>query len=114
MNGGSVGQVFTQEYIDKNPHVIEAVLKALKEADTFINTPANFAEVAKIAAQYFKLDMPKGDEVMAQSLKLAIDQGAYKVAISRKAMQQGLDLLVATKQLEKAAPLSDLLYDKAP
>lgn len=114
MNGGSVGQVFTQEYIDKNPHVIDAVQKALKEADTFINNPANFAEANKIASQFFKFDMAKGDEVLAHSLKLAIDAGTYRAAINRKAMQQGLDLLVATKQLEKAAPLSDLLYDKAP
>ena len=114
MNGGSVGQVFTQEYIDKNPHVIEAVIKAMKEADAFINAPANFAEANKIASQFFKFDMPKGDEILAHSLKLAIDANTYRAAVSRKAMQQGLDLLVATKQLEKAAPLSDLLYDKAP
>lgn len=114
MNGGSVGNVFTQEYIDKNPHVIDAVIRAIKEADTFLNNPANFDEVNKIVQGYFKLEMPRGDEVMRHSLKLAIDAGAYKASINRKALQHGLELLVSTKQLERALPLSDLLHDKLP
>lgn len=114
INGGGVGNVFTQEYIDKNPHVIDAVIRALKDADTFINNPANFEEAVKIANQYFKFDMPKGDEILHVSLKKAIQAGAYKVAINRKAMQSGLDLLLATKQLEKLVPLSELLHDKLP
>ena len=35
-------------------------------------------------------------------------------AIDRKAIQATLDLLVATKQIERSAPLSELIYDKAP
>jgi NitT/TauT family transport system substrate-binding protein len=114
MNGGGVGNVFAQEYIDKNPHVIEAVQKALREADAFINAPANFAEADKISQQFFKLDLPKGAEVMTHSLKLAIDAGAYRVAVNRKALQSGLELLVATKQLDKLLPLNELLHDKLP
>lgn len=114
INGGGVGNVFAQEYIDKNPHVIDAVIRALKEADSFINNPANFDEVNKVVQGYFKLEMPRGDEVMRHSLKLAIDAGAYKAGINRKALQHSLDLLVATKQLERALPLADLLHDKLP
>ncbi len=114
MNGGGVGNIFTQEYIDKNPHVIDAVIRALKEADTFINNPANFDEAMKIALQFFKFDMPKGDEVLAASLRRAINSNAYRVAVNRKALQAGLDILVATKQLDKAVPLTDLLHDKLP
>ena len=53
MNGGGVGNIFTQEYIDKNPHVIDAVIRARKDADAFINNPANFDEAVKIANQFF-------------------------------------------------------------
>ena len=114
MNGGGNGLVFTQEYIDKNPHVIEAVTKAVKEAEVFINAPGNFDEIMKIAQQYVKFDMPKGDEVLAVNMRAAIQAGAYKAAINRKAVQAELDLMLAIKIIDKASPLSDLIYDKAP
>ena len=114
LNGGGNGLVFMQDYIDKNPHVIEAVIQAMKEADAFINNPANFAEVNKIAAQFFKFDMPRGDEILATALRNAIATKNYRATIDRKAIQATLDLLVATKQIERYAPLSDLIYDKAP
>lgn len=114
INGGGVGNVFAQDYIDKNPHVIDAVVRALKEADSFVNNPANFDEVNKVVQGYFKLEMPRGDEVMRHSLKLAIDAGAYKASVDRKALQHGLDLLVATKQLERTLPLAELLHPKLP
>jgi NitT/TauT family transport system substrate-binding protein len=114
LNGGGNGLVFTQEFIDRNPHVIEAVIKAVKEADAFLNNPANFAESLKIAEQYVKFDMPKGDEVLATMMRAAIASNNYRAAIDRKAVQASLDLLIATKQIEKALPLSELIYDKAP
>jgi NitT/TauT family transport system substrate-binding protein len=114
LNGGGNGLIFTQEYIDRNPHVIDAVIRAVKEADAFINLPANNAEVSRIAQQFFRFDMPKGDEVLERALRVAIDSGTYRSSIDRKAIQASLDLLLETKQIEKAAPLSELLLDRAP
>jgi len=114
LNGGGNGLVFTQDYIDKNPHVIDAVINAVKEADAFINNPANFAETLKIAEQYVKFDMPKGDEILAANMRAAIASNNYRAAIDRKSVQATLDLLIATKLIEKAVPLSELIYDKAP
>ena len=114
MNGGGNGLIFTQEYIDKSPHVIDAVIKAIKDADAFINVPANFDEVSKIAQQFFKFDMPKGDEILTLALRNAIDTGTYRAAINRKAIQAGLDTLIATKQIEKAVAVSDIVLDRAP
>lgn len=113
-NGGGSGMVFTQEYIDKNPHVIDAVIKAFKEADAFINNPANFDEAFKIGLTYFKFDMPKGDEILSQVLRAAITSKAYVAPISRKAIQAELDLLMAVKMIDKMPLVSDLIYDKAP
>lgn len=114
MNGGGNGLIFTQEYIDRNPHVIDAVIRAVKEADAFINVPANFPEVSRIAQQFFKFDMPKGDEVLERALRLAIDADTYRASINRKAIQAGLDVLIETKQIEKAVPVSDIVLDRAP
>ena len=114
VNGGSSGLVFTQEYIDKNPHVIDAVIKAVKDADAFINAPTNFDEVVRIAGQYFKFEIPKGDEVLTTALHSNINSNSYRATINRKAMQAGLDILAATKQIDKALPLAELIYEKAP
>jgi NitT/TauT family transport system substrate-binding protein len=114
LNGGGNGLIFTQEYIDRNPHVIDAVIRAVKEADAFINVPANFPEVSRIAQQFFRFDMPKGDEVLERALRIALDSGAYRAPIDRKAIQAGLDLLLETKQIDKAAPVAELVLDRAP
>lgn len=113
-NGGVVNQVFMQEYIDKNPHVVDAFISAVKEADAFINNPANFAEVLAISNKYFKLEMPQGDAILAANLKRYIATGNYRAAIDRKSVQANLDMTLTTKQVEKIMPLSDLIYDKAP
>ncbi len=114
LNGGGNGLVFTQEYIEKNPHVIDAVIRAIKDADAFINAPANFDEVMKICEQFFKFDMPKGDEVLRTSMRYAIGANNYRASINRKSIQAGLDLLVATKLIDRAVPISELIYEKAP
>lgn len=114
LNGGGSGLVFTQDYIDRNPQVIEAVVKAMRDADAFINNPANFDETVKIAETYFKFDMPKGDEVLRASLRIANEANTYRAAINRNAVKAGLDFLVETKQIDKVPPVSDIVHDKAP
>lgn len=113
-NGGVVNQVFMQEYIDRNPHVIEAVTRAIKDAEVFINAPANFAEVLKITQDYFKLDMPQGDAILAANLKHYIATNNFRAAIDRKAVKASLDLSLATKGIDKVATVADIVYDRAP
>jgi NitT/TauT family transport system substrate-binding protein len=111
-NGASSNMVVTQESIDKAPHVQDALIAAAKDAEAFIQDPKNFDEALKIAQTYFKFSMPKGDDVMEASLKLAIP--AYKAAVSRAALQQIADNMLATKQIEAKFDTIKLLYGKAP
>jgi len=111
-NGASSNMVVTQEAIDKAPHVQDALIAAAKDAEAFIQDPKNFDEALKIAQSYFKFNMPKGDEVMESSLKNAIP--AYKAGVSRAALQQIADNMLATKQIEAKFDIGKLLYDKAP
>ena len=113
-NGGVVNQVFMQEYIDKNPHVIDAVIATLKEADAFVNNPANFDEALAITKTHFKLEMPQGDAILAANLKHYIATKNFRAAIDRKAVQASLDLSLSTKAIDKVASVSDIVFDRAP
>lgn len=113
-NGGQVNQVFLQDYIDKNPHVIEATIKSVKEADAFVNDPANFAEVLAISQKYFKLEMPKGEEILAANLRHYIKSNNFRAAINRRAVAANFEMTLATKQVEKIMPLADMILDRAP
>lgn len=112
INGGATANVFMQDYIDKNPQVIEAVIKAAKRADAFINDPAHFDEVVQISQEYFKANMPHADEVTKRGMRDMIATNSFRAAIDRDAVQAGLDLFLAAGQIQKAAPLSELIYGK--
>ncbi len=113
-NGGVVNQVFMQEYIDKNPHVIAAVIRVTQDAAAFVNDAANFAEVLAITQKYFKLDMPQGEAILAANLKHYIAVNNFRAAIDRKAVQASLDLSLATKAIDKVSAVGDIVYDRAP
>jgi NitT/TauT family transport system substrate-binding protein len=114
MNGGGSATVVRQETIDQNPNVVEAIIKAFRDADTFINNPANYAETKQIAEQYFKFDFPKGDEVLDRVLRLAIDTRTYTVGIDRAAITSGLKFYADLKVLDRVLPITDLVDPRAP
>ncbi|MBM3369623.1 MAG: hypothetical protein FJY46_02560 [Betaproteobacteria bacterium] len=113
-NSGGNGIVLTQDYIDRNPHVVDAITQVFKEADVFINNPANFEEVIQITRKYYRLEIPRGDDVIRYSIKLAIDSKNYVARLDRKALQAQLDFMVETKMVEKLPPLSSFILATAP
>lgn len=110
-NGASANIIVTQETIDK-PGLVDGLIAAAKDAEVFIQDPANFDEVLKITTSYFKLDVPMGDKVIETALRISIP--AYKVAISRPALQQIADNMFAMKQIEAPFQTSTLVYSYAP
>ncbi|MCC0002916.1 MAG: hypothetical protein H6871_08110 [Methylobacteriaceae bacterium] len=102
----------TQETIDKSPKAVDGLIAAAKDAEAFIQNPANFAEALKIAKTYFQFKMPGGDAIMETSLKSAIP--AYKAGISRDAMKQIAANMLAMKQIPAPFDTSKIIYDKAP
>ncbi|MEQ1648911.1 MAG: ABC transporter substrate-binding protein [Hyphomicrobiaceae bacterium] len=111
-NGAASNFVITQETADASPHVVDALIAAAKDAEAFIQDPKNFDEALKVGQSYFKFEMPKGDEVMAASLKSSIP--AYKTAITRSALKQIADNMLAAKQLEAPFDTTVLTHPKAP
>ena len=111
-NGASSDMWVTQETIDKSPKAVDGLIAAAKDAEAFIQNPANFAEALKIAKTYFQFKMPGGDAIMETSLKSAIP--AYKAGISRDAMKQIAANMLAMKQIPAPFDTSKIIYDKAP
>ena len=111
-NGASSDMWVTEETIAKSPQVVDGLIAAAKEAEAFIQNPANFPEALKIAKSYFEFKMPKGDEVMEASLKVAVP--AYKAGVSRAALKQIAANMLAMKQIPAPFDTSKIVYDKAP
>ena len=114
LNGGNVGMVFLQKTISEKPDMIAAVIRAMRDADAFVNNPANFEEVVKIATSYFKFELKDGDAIMRTNLTQFIKDRTYSAAIDRKAIAAGLAYLKDTKFDVGTTSVSDLVFDKAP
>ncbi|MBX7228481.1 MAG: ABC transporter substrate-binding protein [Burkholderiaceae bacterium] len=111
-NGASSNNVARQEYLDQNPHVAQAIIKAVLEAEAFIQNPANFDEAVKIALSYFKFDLPNSEALMIATMKQAVP--AYKASISRQALKAIAEHLYQTRQIEAPFDTRLLVYEKAP
>jgi len=73
---------------------------------------ANFDDVAKIANNYFKFDLPNGEGLMTATLRRGLP--GYKVSISRPALKAAADYMYETKQITAPFDYTTLIYDKAP
>jgi NitT/TauT family transport system substrate-binding protein len=114
LNGASNGLVFMQSTIDKKPEMIAAVIRAVSEADKFINDPKNFDEVVKIAESYYKFDLPNGHEVMQTNIRQFVQDRTYSAAIDRAAIKGALAYLKASNIDTGTVGVNDLVYSKAP
>jgi NitT/TauT family transport system substrate-binding protein len=98
-NGAGVVYAVRRELAQKNPAAIEALVKALRDAEAFIASPANAAEVAAIVEKNFKLDMPRGNEVTKSSLERL--KPSLVVGVNKAAIQAAAEYLRQTGQLDK-------------
>ncbi len=96
------------DMLQKNPRAAAGFAAAMAEAEAFLQDPANYDAGLKVAMETFKLDMPKGPEVVASVYKTS--RPFYRFSIDAKAVQAAADYLLATKQIEKAFDTSRLMH----
>ncbi len=106
-NAGSV-QSMRLETLQKKPKMVAAYIATMKEAEAFIQNPANYAAVLKIANDTFKIDVPRGPDVVASVLKNTI--GIYRFAMDAKSVQAAADYLLASKQMANPVDTSKLIH----
>jgi ABC-type nitrate/sulfonate/bicarbonate transport system substrate-binding protein len=102
------------EGIAAHPEIAAAIVKVSKQAEAFVNDPANKAEVLRISAEYFKFDMPKGDYIASHTFDLGLQVGAFRTMVRRDAVKATLQYLKRTKQLAALPAVDDLVWDHAP
>jgi NitT/TauT family transport system substrate-binding protein len=111
-NGAATVMVVTEDIAKDEPHVIDALIATAKEAELFLQDPTNFDEVLRISRTFFTLDLPRGDEIMALSLKRTIP--TFKAPISRPALKQIADNMFSLKQIDAPFDTTKLTHAKAP
>ncbi|VTU38414.1 ABC transporter substrate-binding protein [Variovorax sp. PBL-E5] len=100
LNGAGGLYVMRRDYTQKNPATVEAFVKALNEAERFTADPANGAELLQITLKYYRIEMPKGDEILKSSLDRF--RANMIVKVKKPAVQAAADYLQQTGQLDKS------------
>lgn len=113
-NGSGIGLILTQAYIDANPHVVTALIKAAHEANKFINDPANFEELVRISESFYKFEIPDGDKLTRALLQRQIRIGAHDERINRAAVKATIDYMLKSGQWDKAVDVSEFIDSRAP
>lgn len=111
-NGAQQNFVVRQEMIDDSPQAIDAILKALKDAEAFLQDPRNFNEVKAISMRFFKLEIPEGDAITEAALHA--NMPGFRVGIRRSAVKATVDLMVHQKVIQQPVETEKLLYQQAP
>jgi NitT/TauT family transport system substrate-binding protein len=110
--GASNPMQVKRSYLKDHPQRVAAIRASMVEADKFVQNPANFDEVLKIVKETVKLDMPKGDEIIAMALKTLIP--TYRSTIDRAAATRAAKEAVVLKMADREVTVDELLDPKAP
>jgi NitT/TauT family transport system substrate-binding protein len=98
------------DLLQKRPRAAAGFIAAMKDAEAFMQNPANWDATLKVAQDSFKIDVPKGSDVVTAVLKTSLS--AYRFSLDPKSVQAAADYLLASKQLDKAVDTSRLLLPK--
>lgn len=108
MNGAYAPMVVRADYAEKNPKVIKALRSAFKDAETFIQTSANFDELTRIVKKDFKMEHPQSDELIDKMVRNTLPM-FYSVLDDPKGLQAASDYMLRTGQINTAFDTSGLV-----
>ncbi|MDZ7854680.1 ABC transporter substrate-binding protein [Sphaerotilus sp.] len=107
LSGAAVVLAVRADYTVKNTKALDALAGALREAEAFIQAPANYAAVFKIAQETGKINIPSGDQILDFSLRTGLP--SYRFALEPAALQHAADYLHRTGQVDKLVDTARLL-----
>lgn len=86
---------------DYSPKNVEALRKAFKDAEVFLQSKENLDEVRRIQAKYVKFDNPKADELRHRVLENILP-AQYFDRIEANGLKAAMNYMVSTGQLKQA------------
>ena len=111
-NGGVTNAVVTEEMTKQKPQVVDSLIAAAKDAEIFLQNPANFDEALQIAKTFFRFDLPRGDEIMEASFRRTLP--TLRTSIDRSALSQIATNMLTMKQIDAPFDATRLVYAEAP
>ncbi|WP_441260633.1 ABC transporter substrate-binding protein [Bradyrhizobium sp. 521_C7_N1_3] len=111
-NGGVTNSVVTEEMAEEKPQVVDALIAAARDAESFVQDPANFDEALRIAKSFFRFDLPQGDEIMELSFRRILP--TLRIPIDRSALNQIAENMLTMRQIDAPFDTARLVHTKAP
>jgi len=107
LTGASVVLVGRADYTAKNAKTLDAFAAAMREAEAFIQAPANYAAVLKVAQDTARINAPGGDQILDISLRNGLP--TFRFALDAAALQHAAEYLHRTGQVDKLVDTSRLM-----
>ena len=107
LTGASVVLVARADYTAKNGKALDALAGALREAEAFIQAPANYAAVLKVAQDTGKINAPGGDQILDISLRNALP--TFRFGLDPAALQHAAEYLHRSGQVDKLIDTTRLM-----
>lgn len=107
LSGAYVPMVVRAEYAQKNPKAIAALRSALRDAENFIQTSANFDELLRITSKHFKMEHPQSEALIAAMVRNTLPNLYFE--IDPKGVQAASEYMLRTGQLDKPMDTTGLV-----
>ena len=95
------------DYAERKPQVVTGLRAALRDAETFVQDPANRNAVLQVLRETWELPGADADQIRA--VVLDDSMSALKSSLDAKALQSGADTMVRAGQIDKRIDTSTLL-----
>ena len=108
--GAGVVLVGRADYLSTSSKQVDALSGALREAETFIQDPANQPAAFKIAQDTGWINALGGDQILDFSLRNSIS--SYRFALDAKALQHAAGYLHHTGQIDKVVDTTRFMQQR--
>lgn len=113
MKGASNPYFIRGDFIEHNPKVVEAFLRANADAQAWMRNPANFDDLVQLAAALVPLTgVPQADAIRRAWLKSAL--AGYDTTLDRQALDAIANFAVQTGLIAQAVDVARIIHARAP
>lgn len=113
MYGAFTGLVMRASQVESRPALARSIVKLARQAEAFINDPANTAEVLRISNEYSRLDSPEAPDLSRRLLERGLAARGYRAIVKRSAVEATLGFVQQT-ETTTLPTVAELVWSEAP